>query len=479
MTDVPHIPNVVDLKPLLSASTAPSYGVKEKNRPSKRYRGRWTLDGKGDSSGTIDVIVETIPLADVPDEKRTEALRKLSERVRLLASQPKPHVLPILAAGELPDDDYYVVRPYVEGISLADDRGLSAAENGKVDDLAEQLLTGLAALHCAGVAFGDLQLEDVRFKDSGNEDSKPTLWLSGAEFGELDSITGGYLVRSGNDDGDSRHSGERFSGDLQRLGHIICQVAGGNSSNSRANKIRDASLRKFVEKHLLGNLADRPPSASAALQKLAEIRKSRSRNCNRIALATALTALIFGAILFSLWASSKIEGAKLMSERTAAQQNVATLQQEKQQLAADLQQRRGGSPPIDVRKEASQLFNKYYGRDKPILMTISDWLDAELKGRRSEEISEIKQQFNIFEKDLQGENKYALKLNWAATNNSKHQGKDDIWLLTVYVDGDKRVSKTFQPGKNISQLWEFDWQPEQSIQVLVRDFPFGLSQEPI
>jgi len=179
------------------------------------------------------------------DEVFTERFR---QEARAAAEVHHPNLLPIFDAGEADGRNYLIVR-YAEGGSLDNrirDRG--ALEIEATITLAEQLASGLDALHDAGLVHRDVKASNVVFDAEGNG------MLT--DFGLAKGRAYTILTRPGQVLGTAEYlapelvRGERATpaSDVYALGCMVCECLTGKTPFS------DKTLAKIVIAHL-----DEPP----------------------------------------------------------------------------------------------------------------------------------------------------------------------------------------------------------------------------
>lgn len=178
--------------------------------------------------------------------------QRFDQEARAAAEVHHPNLIPIFEAGEADGRNYLVVR-YAEGGSL-DDRihDSGALDVDETITLAQQLASGLDALHAAGLVHRDVKASNVVFDGSG------TGMLT--DFGLAKGRAYTVLTRPGQVLGTAEYlapelvRGERATPatDIYALGCMVCECLTGKTPFS------DKTLAQLVIAHL----DDVPPDPS-------------------------------------------------------------------------------------------------------------------------------------------------------------------------------------------------------------------------
>ena len=183
------------------------------------------------------------------DEVFTE---RFKQEARAAAEVHHPHLLPIFDTGEADGRNYLIVR-YAEGGSLDNRiRERGALEIEATITLAEQLASGLDALHDAGLVHRDVKASNVVFDAEGNG------MLT--DFGLAKGRAYTILTRPGQVLGTAEYlapelvRGERATpaSDVYALGCMVCECLTGKTPFS------DKTLAQIVIAHL----DEEPPDPS-------------------------------------------------------------------------------------------------------------------------------------------------------------------------------------------------------------------------
>ena len=170
--------------------------------------------------------------------------QRFNQEARAAAEIHHPNLLPIFDAGEAEGRDYLVVH-YAEGGSLDQRiREHGALEVDATISLAEQLASGLDALHDAGLVHRDVKASNVVF----DADGKPML----TDFGLAKGRSYTILTRPGQVLGTAEYlapelvRGERATPatDIYALGCMVCECLTGKTPFS------DKTLAQVVIAHL-------------------------------------------------------------------------------------------------------------------------------------------------------------------------------------------------------------------------------------
>lgn len=189
---------------------------------------------------------------------------KFSDRLRRILREPFPNVLQPLEAGFSDDGawawmigDRQVWPPF----ALGDDSRISGLPDEAVIRLLRQLLDGLAALHGAGLAHGDISTDNVVFHPADGPQSQ--IWITGLELGPLASWSGGGLMKPKSHlyyppDWNGGIGQPSPSADLYAAGLVACQLLLGESGapDKFDGKARAVDIRRELRQKI------KPASAS-------------------------------------------------------------------------------------------------------------------------------------------------------------------------------------------------------------------------
>ena len=132
-----------------------------------------------------------------PEHARSDdQRRRVQQEARLLALVEHPHVTSLLDFGvELRDDDgealCFLVMPLVGGVTLRELVLAGAIAWPRAVALSRQILSGLAAIHCAGALHRDLKAQNCLV---GRRDGREHLWI--LDFGLAKAVVPGLISQA-------------------------------------------------------------------------------------------------------------------------------------------------------------------------------------------------------------------------------------------------------------------------------------------
>ncbi len=258
---------------------------------------------------------------------------RIFERSARLRASPFPFVSVPSRVEPLADGAVALVEPDLGRFAACHS---NAADGAERERWTEQLLTGLAALHAAGLAHGDVRPGNV-FLVGENGANQRTAWLGDAAIGPLAHWSGCVLM----DNEEVRCRPPEWGGecrapepraDLYALGVTLWKLTrpGDDWPNPPAKRNARSWIGRWVArlrraiatepvKCLLPHLLDsdpqrRPQNGGDALQLFRDLQRRRHRRPWLVALALAVPLLIFAAILAGF---GRADAARLESELKA------------------------------------------------------------------------------------------------------------------------------------------------------------------
>lgn len=449
----------------------------------------------------IQRIVQIVQLDELDSNQRERVIEDVNRRVSALLQNQLPHVSSICQTGTLASGDYYVMRArHATWLrdSIQNHAGHPCADE-YVEQLVEQLLSGLVSLHRAGIAYGDLQLDDIE-ADGKAVDQYPTLWIAGAEFGGLSHGSNNEIVRTANEHHgiiapevlDRRPHEPTPKSDLYALGLLICQLAGGRkilestSTKARAAKIKSWAVRRLVTHHLLAKESlDCPENADVALRKFQRLKSKQlwhGRRPTAMGAAAALGAflvavLVVAVVIFLQRVAAENDAISLlqqhlseMEQRNAElEREKAVLEQESEPPKSRIHQSEKGSVLPDARqleRDAAQLFKK--GVDDRIERDDWEvWLKGEIAEKLESPIAElVATKIATWQARFIPRRTYPVRIDQATTDGNEEEN----FRLTVYVDGTEVAREYLDAGRFKAPdrpVLHVPWQAGQTIQLIL------------
>ncbi|MBI2823146.1 MAG: protein kinase [Planctomycetia bacterium] len=267
------------------------------------------------------------PLRAVRVLEQTAAVRKaragLDEQIGLLLNRQLPYLSCLHEVGETVDGKLYIVsdlhdRSFWDELGDVDGKKRWKEGSQRLLRIAEQLLTGLAALHDQRIAHGDIRTKNV-FLDhtSGKPDQTQAYW-GNAVIGGMTCWSEGKLR---DDDANFYRAPEVVNGsdppsleaDVYALGLVLCELFGGRKANPKRNgssveenvpsaatlRLRQANVPRWLcsfVRYCLAEQAKRPKTAGEALREFKRLQEQNALLNWRI-LTSAATASVVIAVL--------------------------------------------------------------------------------------------------------------------------------------------------------------------------------------
>ncbi len=344
------------------------------------------------------------------------------DRAHRLLEQQLPFVLPIREIGKSDDVVYLVHDAQDHVIAIPLGKGFSPAT---AQAIGEQLLTGLAALHQAGIAHGDVRPVNVFVSQVLSADKRFTgiLWLADAEIGGLVQWSAGRYPANGAKDyfPPEWKNGPKeptFQSDLYMLGKLLWVLWQGKSGDGDSEESRppqpipwswrwvpdprpEGRLR-YLLALLLAEQEQRPPDAAAVREAV------RGRQVVMARVGIAVSLLVF-CILSGGWFTNNANLKRLIETRIL----VAEANKENKKLKAEV---------IKLTADVDWL-NGLTGRD-PSEKSKKSWSSVTLDtSSREDAIKKIKEKI----KSLNDGSDRVIFDTWLKQCEKKRSANDDLW----------------------------------------------------
>jgi hypothetical protein len=196
-------------------------------------------------------------------------------------------------------------------------------------ELLEQLLLGLAALHRAEIAHGDLRPDNIFLDESNHGDKTPVAWIGNAALGGLASWSKQRFF-----DDESRdyfppewknNTGEpSFHADLYALGVLAHKLMHGDKSQPVQRTwfwewMTGTAASNIARRLLLRDKAQRPHDAQVALEQFRRLRAWTA--CRGWIVSLTCLLLLCMGLFFTAWSQSNAAKTELAAATEAHKQD--------------------------------------------------------------------------------------------------------------------------------------------------------------